>query len=312
MSTATHRSDASSRYRSAESKLWNYYKAEPKESQIDIASADTSIRVQEIGKGDPLLFIHGGPNSGSTFAPLASKMENRRCIVIDRPGTGLSGPVNYETPRLIPELAVSVLTDLLDKLRLETVDVVGSSFGGAWALWLAEHHPRRVGRIALLGTTPFIPGMKVPTFVKLMNVPIVGSLMDITPPSITGTKWIHRQLGHSRTSINRLPRIYWEWAVRLMADTPTQTNDAEAMRMTISPTGSHPDVAFSSEQLKTISSEILLYWGDADPFGGTDVAENLNDRIPKSELTIKPGFGHLPWLDDPDECASTIQRFVSP
>ena len=310
MSTATNRSDVASTYRSAESKLWDYYEADPDESRIEIASATTFIRVQEIGKGDPLLFIHGGPNSGSTFAPLVPKMENRRCIVIDRPGTGLSGPVNYDTPRLIPELAVRVLTELLDKLGLETVDVVASSFGGAWALWLAQHHPHRVGRIALLGATPFIPGMQVPAFVKLMHVPILGSLMDITPPSITGAKWIHRQLGHSKTTINRLPRIYWEWAVRLMTDTPTQANDGEAMKMTIAPSGSHPDVAYNSEQLKAISSKTLLYWGDADPFGGTDVAENLNDRIPKSELTIKPGFGHLPWLDDPHGCASTIRQFL--
>lgn len=309
MSTAAHRPDVASTYRSAESKLWDYYRAGPQESQIEIASADTSIRIQEVGEGDPLLFIHGGPNSGSTFAPLVPKMENRRCLVIDRPGTGLSGPVDYET-RLIPELAASVLSELLDKLGLETVDVVGSSFGGAWALWLAEQHPNRVDRIALLGAPPFIPGMQVPTIVRLMHVPILGSLMDRTPPSITGTKWIHLQLGHSKTTINRLPRIYWEWAVRLMADTPTQTNDGEAMKMTISPSGSHSDVTYNSEQLKAISSKTLLYWGDADPFGGTDVAEKLNDLIPKSQLTIKPGFGHLPWLDDPHGCASTLQQFL--
>ena len=43
--------------------------------------------------GIPVLFIHGGPTSGGTWAPLVPRVKGFRCLVLDRPGTGLSDPL---------------------------------------------------------------------------------------------------------------------------------------------------------------------------------------------------------------------------
>ena len=48
------------------------------------------LRVQELGDGPPILFIHGANTSGTSWATLAAKLPSFRCLLLDRPGTGLS------------------------------------------------------------------------------------------------------------------------------------------------------------------------------------------------------------------------------
>ena len=47
---------------------------------------------------------------------------------------------------------VDHLLGLLDALQVPTVSLVGNSFGGALALWLATTHPVRVHRLVLMGS----------------------------------------------------------------------------------------------------------------------------------------------------------------
>ncbi len=62
-----------------------------------------------------MLFLHGGPGAaGSAWAPLAAKLPNHRCLLVDRPGTGLSDPhpltnaaaVNHEAKTLVVDILV--------------------------------------------------------------------------------------------------------------------------------------------------------------------------------------------------------------
>ena len=52
---------------------------------------------------------------------------------------------------------------MLDALDIEQADLVGNSFGGAFALALAIRHPQRVRRLVLMGSVgvpfPITPGL---------------------------------------------------------------------------------------------------------------------------------------------------------
>ena len=301
-------------YAAAESRLWEHYGATPRERMLHLESLGVRVRVQEIGEGQPVLFVHGGPNAGSTFAPLVPGMAGRRCLLLDRPGCGLSGPVDYRRMPM-PRLAAEVLARALDELGLGQVDLVASSFGGAWALWLALAYPGRVRRLALLGAPALVPGMLLPGFMKLLVTPLVGSglaaLLRHLPPSVDGPKPFHRQMGHADTVLSSvIPPVYWLWASHLFADTPTMSSDLGAIRRVVTRRGARPEIAFSPEQLRSVSAPTLLYWGDADTFGGADLARATADLLPDSRLEIVPSGGHLPWLDDPGRAAASITRFL--
>jgi pimeloyl-ACP methyl ester carboxylesterase len=84
---------------------------------LELPVLNTKVRVQEVGEGTPLLFLHGGPSAGTTFAALASHLLDLRCIVLDRPGCGLSPPIGYTGPSL-KETFPKILVGCLDALGL--------------------------------------------------------------------------------------------------------------------------------------------------------------------------------------------------
>jgi pimeloyl-ACP methyl ester carboxylesterase len=84
---------------------------------------------------------------------LLEYLEGVRIIALDRPGYGLSDPVDVPRERF-REAAVEFLDETVDELGLESFALAGGSMGGTWALWYALARPERVRRLALLGSAP--------------------------------------------------------------------------------------------------------------------------------------------------------------
>lgn len=113
-------------YRQAEERLWGSVDLRPVEHEVELARLGVRVRVQEVGAGEPVLYLHGGPNAGSTWAPLVAGTPGFRSLLVDRPGTGLSAPQPVG-PEEVGGFADVFVADLLDGLRLERAHVVASS-----------------------------------------------------------------------------------------------------------------------------------------------------------------------------------------
>ena len=87
---------------------------------------------------------------------LAPLVEQFKVIRIDARGHGDSAPSPAGTPCALADLASDVL-DVLDELGLDRVNLAGLSLGGMLGMWLAIHRPERVGRLALLCTSGYLP-----------------------------------------------------------------------------------------------------------------------------------------------------------
>ena len=129
------------KYREAERALWDSVGLTPTERFVMLPRIGVKVRVQEIGEGDPVLFIHGGPNSGSTWAPLVEHFSTHRCLIVDRPGTGLSEPYLI-TRENLGEFGDVFVGDVLAALGIDSAHVVASSFGGMLALRGQSVRPR--------------------------------------------------------------------------------------------------------------------------------------------------------------------------
>jgi 3-oxoadipate enol-lactonase len=110
----------------------------------------SSVHHRILGRGEPVLLIHGLGGRGADWALQIPVLEKRfRLIVPDLPGCGLSRP-----PRSgysISGLAAT-LWSLLDELQLGCVNVVGFSMGGAIGLEMALQRPHGVPRLALINS----------------------------------------------------------------------------------------------------------------------------------------------------------------
>lgn len=79
-----------------------------------------------------------------------------RVVRYELRGHGASTSPAVDGAVTIADLGEDVLR-LMDHLGVEHAHQVGLSIGGMIALWLAEHHPARVDRLAVVCSAPFLP-----------------------------------------------------------------------------------------------------------------------------------------------------------
>ena len=103
------------------------------------------IRTMIAGDGPPLVHLHG---AGGLRLTAGHQLLCRRFRVIafEMPGFGLSAE-NGRT-RDMPEMAAT-MGRAIDKLGLDTFNLMGTSFGGKTALWLALQQPQLVRALVL-------------------------------------------------------------------------------------------------------------------------------------------------------------------
>lgn len=121
---------------------------------LRVRTGDFETNVHDRGSGAPILMIHGSGPGVSAWANwrgvLPPMSERFRVIAPDMVGFGFTDrPAGFVYDRAA---WVAQVVDLLDALELETVDLVGNSFGGAIGLAFAVAHPHRVRRMVLMGS----------------------------------------------------------------------------------------------------------------------------------------------------------------
>ncbi|MDQ2961445.1 MAG: alpha/beta hydrolase [Candidatus Dormibacteraeota bacterium] len=122
-------------------------------TETRITTADhTELAVSVTGSGPPLLLIPGLGATRVVFDPLLPFLtQHREVVVYDQRGVGASDitPGPYDTEHLADD-AVAVL----DGCDISRCAVMGASFGGMVATWLALRHPQRLTSLVLAATSP--------------------------------------------------------------------------------------------------------------------------------------------------------------
>jgi 2-hydroxy-6-oxonona-2,4-dienedioate hydrolase len=296
-----------SRYRLAERALWQDAGVTPTERRIHLSRNDVDVRVVEVGDGPPVLFLHGGPGAAAgSWAHLAARLPNLRCLLLDRPGTGLSDANPLADIAAVRRECSTLVADVLDALGIERAHVVGSSHGSYAALLSAAQYPDRIDRSVHLGCPGFIEGMTVSAFDRLVLLPGAHRVFSSIPVGDRSLRSTMRQLGHD-VDEEEFPQSFLSWSIALARHTDTMVNElANMSRMGTFRRGFSPDLTVGVDTLAAVSSPSYFLWGDQDPYGGEDTARRLVDAMPAAELEILPGGGHLCWLDDLDHAARTV------
>ena len=297
-------------YRAAEANFWSDYDAEPKEHFVELPNVGTTVRIQEIGTGEPVILLHGSPTSGTVFAPLAGNLQDFRCLIPDLPPGGLSAPFS-PTRDGATTLLDDTVTDVLDAMGLDDAHLVGSSSGSTFALKAKASAPGRIGRTVHLGTPWLIEGAPVPATEKLMLLPGVSRLIGALTPGAKAQVSMMKSIGHG-PSIDSGTFVdgYWDWSASLFSDTTT-FRDQMAMLPAFKGKGLTYEARLHvrTEDL-AVQGPTLILWGEHETFGSVEDARALAARIPGARLEIVEGAGHLPWLDSPANVAESIRTFL--
>jgi 2-hydroxy-6-oxonona-2,4-dienedioate hydrolase len=288
-------------FRAAETQLWQRYGVMPTEHFVALPTLNIQVRVLEVGRGEPVLFVHGSPNAASKWAPLAARLTDFRCLLLDRPGCGLSEPVDYRG-RDLRAFGRELLSQTLDGLQLPKASVVASSFGGALAFYFTHAYPERVTRLVQEGCPAFVEGFRVP-FYNLVSSAI-GLLFGVAPRSAAA----FRALGHASSMAGgqfEAAVLVWRDALLKYTDTTRYENGLNRNIARHS-----REYRYGAEFLRQIKPATLYLWGEDDPFGGSAIAARSARAQDQATLQMFPASGHLPWLDAPEAHAQLIGEFL--
>jgi pimeloyl-ACP methyl ester carboxylesterase len=293
--------------------LWSSYGITPVERRLRLP-AGNEVRVQEVGTGPPVVFIHGVSVAGSSWIVLADALKDDfRCVLVDRPGCGLSDPVPggpLTAPADFKRHAEELVPDLLDGLGLEAAPIACTSMGGFFGFRAAIAHPHRVAKLVAYSWTMGSPMARVPMMMRLGSPAPMKAMMVRMPITPRSVKMMLKQVGLTRAiDSGAFDDVMVDWMVTLMKHTPTLKSEADNNPF-ISLRGENPDVLFTDDELSNVDLPVLLLWGDEDRMAGEAEARVFASRLPDATLDVVCEAGHAPWLDRLDYCATKTREFL--
>ena len=307
---ATSATDARTyRYRQAERMLWDRFDLRPTEHIVELDAPAARLRVLEVGTGRPVLFVHGTAGLGA-WPGLLAQLTDLRCLIVERPGWGLSSAIDYSGGEY-RRLTADLLAGLLDALGVERASVVAASIGNVWALALAAAHPSRVDRVALLGGSVFVSEVGPPRIIRLLASPL-GALIVRLPPRRRIELAQLRQNGHGASlEAGRIPDEFIEWRLAMARETDSMRHERDMVRALLGKNGWRPGLTFDDSELAAITQPTLYVWGTADPVGSSDIWQRVTTILPAGELQVVEGAGHTPWLDEPERIGREVGRSLT-
>jgi len=241
------------------------------------------IYYQEEGQGHPLVLLHGWGVSSQSLAGVAARLATEfRVLSVDLPGFGWS---QAPAEAWGIEQYADLVRHLLDERGLASVVMLGHSFGGRIAIFLAARHPERVSRLILVASAG----------VRLRRSLAVRA-------SIGTTRLVRRILAFPGWGPLG-ERLLRRWQDRVGS---RDYRAAGAMRPTL--------VRVVNEDLTPmlplIQAPTLLLWGDRDDEVPRPAVEIMAAQIPGARLAVFPGAGHFPFQDAPEEFQRRLAEFL--
>jgi pimeloyl-ACP methyl ester carboxylesterase len=276
--------------------------------QIEVG-AGNRVHLLEEGDGRPVVVLHGSGNPAGFLLPLLRELHGVRAIAPDRPGVGLSDPIDLPRDRY-RQTAVAWLDRLLDALGLDTTTLLGHSGGAMWALWYALARPDRVERLVLLGP-PVLPGTRCPLPIRLATTPGLGEVLSrLAPPTPKSILRFAHHVAREKETLARHPELI-DLLVAAGRDPITDRVSKAELRLFASPFGFRRRSRVRPDELRQVPVPTLVIWGEHERLGGVAVARAATALIPHARLAVLPA-GHGPWLGRPAETAAAVVDFLEP
>jgi pimeloyl-ACP methyl ester carboxylesterase len=245
----------------------------------------------EGGQGEPLMLLHGFGANKDNFARVARFLTpHYRVIVPDHVGFGESA--HPQEADYSPTAQAVRLGALAQALGIETLHLGGSSMGGQIALTFAALEPMRVKSLWLLDAA----GVWTAPESELRKV-----IRE------TGQNPL---MARNEDEFARLVRFVMSdppFVPRRILDVLAQERignfDLEKRIF--------QQIAADSieSRINGLQTPALIVWGAQDRAVHVGTTDVLHKLLPRSQVVIMPGIGHLPMLERPRQSAEDYLRF---
>lgn len=257
---------------------------------------DRYVSYVDQGAGPPVLLIHGIPTWGYLWHGLLPTLaKTHRVLIPDLPGFGYSDKRD-DFDRSIARQA-EMLDAWMETQGLEKATVISHDIGGGVGLRLATLFPRRVCRLCVMNTVCYDSWpielmlqfghpaanqkLSASAALTMFNLALKQGFARSPEPEV-----LEGLLSPYRTEVGKLSLIRNAAALN--------TN------LTTEITG----------KLSGLEIPVLVVWGEDDKFQLIKYGERLAADIPGAQLARIRDARHFVMLDQPDEVAAALTRWL--
>jgi proline-specific peptidase len=278
-----------------------------------------------VGRGAPLLILHGGPGaSHDYFLPyLLPLLRSNRLVFIDERGSGQSQKL--EDPRAYTvEAMVEDVEAVRQKLNLGQVNLLGHSYGGVLAQAYALKYQQNLAHLVLCST--FQSTRKMNDVFRAMKAKMAPELLArIEKMEKAGLYGHGKAYEKNRYNLEYMIAAWGEgYFPYLYQKRPDANYDpagmgAMAWDLYREMWGAHGEFVIDGnlvsaeyeDRLSSIKIPTLITVGDHDECDPS-LARTMNEKIPGSKLVILPDSGHMTFVDQPDLFNAAVNDFLHP
>lgn len=261
----------------------------------DTASArvrvgDIELHYERYGSGEPVLLLHGLGSSTLDWEPqITAFSQQYQVVAVDFRGHGQSdkpaGP--YSIARFAADIA-----NLISKLGLGPMHVVGISMGGMVAFQLAVDAPEHVRSLVIINSGPEFPSHTIKAKLVIQSRLLMLKFMGM------------RRLG---TAIAKrlFPKPEHE-SLRHMFVDRFSSNDPRAYENSV-----RAIARFSvADRLDQIRCPVLVVSSDRD-YTPVSAKQAYLPQLASAKLIVIRDAGHACTLDQPDQVNAALLDFMS-
>lgn len=256
-------------------------------------NGSVKLEWESTGEGPPVLLIAGqGMTRAGWWSTAPVLARSFRVITFDNRDTGNSSRMPW--PYSVTQMADDAIA-VLDAAREERAHVYGISLGGMVAQAMALRHPERVRALVLGATSAGGPSAALPGTLAMTFFARAGAM------------------GSEEAEWAAVPYTYAEGTRRHHADRIAENiarrvgspADTLAYLYQAAAVAAHNTL----ERLGQITAPTLVVHGQEDIAMPPANAVLLAERIPGAQLKLRPGAGHMYFIDDP-RVDREIARFL--
>ncbi|HSB86804.1 MAG TPA: alpha/beta fold hydrolase [Ilumatobacteraceae bacterium] len=284
-----------------------------------VESRGARLYVRDVGDGLPIVVVHGGPDFDHEYLlpDLDCLTDAYRLVYYDQRGRGRSsegiGPDDVTMRTEMEDLDA-----VRQSLGVDSIILLGHSWGGLLAMEYAIRSPRRVSHLVLMNTAPAscagaallrqeLARRRSPAESEAMASIVASDRFRAGDLAVDAEYYrIHfrsafKQPGLLEQLLGRLRANFTEAGVVLARQIEDHLY-AETWRR---------DEYDLTPQLARLPTPTLVIRG-ADDFVPGAIAGNIAQAIPRSRLVVLEDCGHFAFIERPEQVRVCLAEFLSP
>ncbi len=250
-----------------------------------LAIAGIELELFEDGEGPPLLFLHSAQGFTPEHPYVRLLSARHRLIAPSHPGFGKSSLPDWIDA--VDDIAY-VYLELIDRLGLKQVDMVGCSIGGWVAAELATKSPASVRRLIMVGPV----GVKTGP-VDRLDIPDIFAL----PQSA-----LERLLFHDPERMRVDPSRLTDEQLAISA-----RNRETVALLAWEPYMHNPKLP---HRLHRVTAPTLFLRGESDGLVSAEYLAAYAHLLPNARTDTIAEAGHAPQVEQPGAFAATVLAFL--